>query len=251
MFIPKTERIKKLAGLFPDEIEELKNIFKDSTHVYVDWSNVFHWQGKLGWHIHQGRLKQLLDSFDTIKSVKIYMGTLEGNQKSEDNLKELASFGYDIKTKPVKLMKMSINTSSIPSNSAALLENFIKKCLLSKFNLSTIEYLNSKLADLNKQGITYIEDMKCNFDVEIGRDMLLDFERKHAENFVLWSGDSDFTDPISQLLGDNKTVYLFATSRRVSYELNEIGLPIFDIKKIKEFICWPKEIPQSVKDKIA
>ena len=85
---------------------------------------------------------------------------------------------------------------------------------------------------------------KCNFDVEIGRDMLID-DKNGAESFVLWSGDSDFTDPIKQLLSDGKKVVLFATARRVSSELNALtknGLFIFDIQKIKEFISWKREL---------
>ena len=80
--------------------------------------------------------------------------------------------------------------------------------------------------------------------------MLRDFDSDKLENFILWSGDSDFVDPITQLAADNKKVFLFATAREVSYELNEIKVPVFDIKKIKEFICWPKELSQSIKAKI-
>jgi hypothetical protein len=30
--------------------------------------------------------------------------------------------------------------------------------------------------------------------------MLLDFERNGTESFILWSGDSDFSEPVSNLL---------------------------------------------------
>ncbi|KKT00045.1 MAG: hypothetical protein UV76_C0014G0024 [Candidatus Nomurabacteria bacterium GW2011_GWA2_43_15] len=250
MFKPSTPRIEKLAELFPEVIAELEIIFSNKSNVYIDWSNVVHWQDRLGWHIHLKRLKQLLDSFDTIQNVKIYEGTLKGNQKSEAGIQDSKNMGYEVKTKPVKLMEISIDTTSVPLNSPILLQNFINKGLLSKLNLETIEFLNSRLADFNKQGIFYIEEKKCNFDVEIGRDMLRDFDKNGIENFILWSGDSDFADPICQLKEDNKDVYLFATAREVSSELNATKIPIFEIKKIREFICWPKEIPQSTKNKI-
>ena len=95
-----------------------------------------------------------------------------------------------------------------------------------------------------QKGEYFIEDMKCNFDVEIGVDMLLDCERNSAETFVLWSGDSDFADPIRKLISTGKKVCLFATAGRISSELNELresGLKIFDIFELKEFICWPRE----------
>ena len=75
--------------------------------------------------------------------------------------------------------------------------------------------------------------------------MLVDYDKNGIENFVLWSGDSDFADPINQLLNDGKKVILFATARKVASELNELrkeGLLIFDIQKIRNFICWKKEI---------
>ncbi len=78
--------------------------------------------------------------------VKLYTGTLIGNLKSEESIKGLEKFGYEIKTKPVKLMKISIDISSIPKNSPIILENFIKKCLLSQLSLETIEFLNEKLS---------------------------------------------------------------------------------------------------------
>lgn len=250
MFNPKTERIKKLSELFPERIRELENIFIDSVNVYIDYGNVFRWQNKLKWHIDVKRLKQLLDSFSTINEIKFYDGTLEEDKKSKKWIDYLKSLGYCVRTKPVKIMKLSIDVSSIQRNSPALLENFIKKSLLRKLDLETIEFLNSKLAELNNKGIFYIEDMKCNFDVEIGRDMLLDYERNKVDTYILWSGDSDFADPVEQLLKDRKRVFIFATSRRVAAELSEIGVPIFDIRKIKEFICWPKELPQDIRGKI-
>ena len=145
-------------------------------------------------------------------------------------------------------MKQYIDYTSIKPDSPALLGKFIRKCLLKKYDLETIEYLNKKFKELNDKGQMYIEDRKCNFDVEIGRDMLLDFERNIADTFVLWSGDSDFFDPIYQLLKDGKNVVLVATAGKVSKELNELkaeGLFIFDIQKIRDFICWNKEIDKS------
>lgn len=245
MFNPKTERIGQLAKKYNHRVDELKNIFDKTANVYIDYANVKPWATKLHWHVEPKRLKQFLDSFENIKSVKIYNGTLIGSEESEMFNKQLKRFGYTLVTKPVKIMKKSIDISSIPSTSSDILKDFIRKPLLKKFKIETIEYLNLQLQELNKQGILFIEDLKCNFDVEIGRDMLMDYERNRIENFILWSGDSDFASPIEQLLKDGKKVYLFATSRRVASELNDLkkaGLVIFDIQKIRDFICWKKEI---------
>jgi len=232
--------------MFPDRITELETLLDKTTKIYIDFANVRPWSGKLGWHVEPVRLKQLFDSFDTVRSIRIYNGTLIGDQRSEDENKTLTKYyGADFVNKPVKIMQKSIDISSIPIDSPAILKNFIRPSLLRQLRVQDIEYINRQLESLNKRGILYIEDRKCNFDVEIGRDMLLDFERNNCDSYILWSGDSDFAGPIEQLLKDGKKVYIFATARRIASELNDLvpaGLHIYDIQKIKNFICWNKEM---------
>jgi len=245
MFTPKTERIKAIAEDKTEVVKQLESIFSKNTRIYIDYANVRPWSVKLGWHVDLKRLKQFLDSFDTVEAVNFYNGYLAGNERSENEKKETENCKYVLRTKPVKIITLSINASSILPDSTVLLDQFIRRALLKKYEISTIEYLNERFKDMNKKGEYYIEDMKCNFDVEIGVDMLLDCERNNAEIFILWSGDSDFADPISKLISAGKKVILFVTARKVSKELSalsERGLMIFDIQKIRDFICWKKEL---------
>lgn len=245
MFLPKTPKNKALAEQYSHRIKELEEIFNKPTNIYIDYANVKPWATKLGWHIELKRLKQFLSSFDTIHTVKIYAGTLIGNKESENQIKEMEKIGYTLITKPVKIMKKSIDISSVSPSSPDILKNFIRQSLLQKLKVETVEYLNRQLKELNNQGIFYIEDRKCNFDVEIGRDMLIDYDKNGIEHFILWSGDSDFASSINQLLMDKKKVCVFSTARKVASELNDLthkGLLVFDIQKIKNFICWAREI---------
>ena len=214
MFNPKTERIKKLAELFPKVISELENIFGKSANIYIDWQNVIHWQEKLDWHFNIRRMKQFFNSFDVIQSVKIYTGTLNGDAKSEGQIKELKDLDYIVSTKPVKYILLSIDVSSISNNSPDILKNFVDKNLLSKLDLETIEYLNGKLLDLNKRGILKIEKLKCNFDVELGMDVQKNIDSDGIENFIILSGDSDFADPISRIKENSKNAVIFSISRK-------------------------------------
>ncbi len=245
MFTPKTERVENIAKDKQEVIKQLESIFAAKTRVYIDYANVRPWSEKLGWHIEIKRLKQFLDSFDTVEAVNFYNGYLAGNERSEKEKKEAENCKYILRTKPVKMIKLSIDVSSVLSDSTVLLRQFIPRALLKKYDISTIEYLNERFKDMNKKGVYFIEDMKCNFDVEIGVDMLLDCERNSAEIFVLWSGDSDFADSIEKLMSAGKKVILFATAHKVSRELSALvykGLMIFDIQKIRDFICWKKEL---------
>ena len=196
MFKPKTEKIEKIAKSKEKVIRQLEGVFNSKTRIYIDYANVRPWGEKLGWHIDLKRLKQFCDSFDTIEAVNFYNGYLEGDERSENVKTEVENHKYILRTKPVKTMRFSIDASSISNDSTALLDQFIKRSLLRKYEVGTIEYLNDRFRDMNKRGEFYIEDRKCNFDVEIGVDMLLDCERNSADTFVLWSGDSDFADPV-------------------------------------------------------
>src|SRR3989338_4112548 len=245
MFTPKTDRIKNISNEKQDVIRQLESIFATKTRIYIDYANVRPWSTKLGWHIDLKRLKQFLDSFDVIEATNFYNGYLADNERSENEKTVAENCKYILRTKPVKIMNFSIDASSILPDSTVLLDQFIRRALLRKYEVGTIEYLNQKFSDMNKKGEYFIEDMKCNFDVEIGVDMLLDCERNSAETFVLWSGDSDFADPVEKLMSAGKKVVLFATARKVSKELSALsakGLMIFDIQKIREFICWKKEL---------
>jgi uncharacterized LabA/DUF88 family protein len=245
MFKPFTDRIEKIANISSAVVSQLETLFSGNVNVYIDHANVRPWANKLGWHIDYRRLKQLFDSFDNFHAVKIYTGTLVGDLASESLIKDLTEWKYDIRTKPVKIMRMSIDVTSIHPQSPILLNHFIRAALLRRLDVATIEYLNDKLRQMNAAGQFFLEDRKCNFDVEIGRDMLIDHDRNDVDTFILWSGDSDFAEPVRQLLADKKRVVLFATARRVSTELNALqsdGLMIFDIQKIKNFICWKKEM---------
>ena len=255
MFTPKTERIENIAKDKQKVISQLDSIFGAKTRIYIDYANVRPWSEKLGWHIDLKRLKQFLDSFSTIEAINFYNGYLAGDERSEKEKTEAENCKYILRTKPVKILMFSINASSVPADSTVLVKQFIRRALLKKYEIATIEYLNERFRDMNKKGEYFIEDMKCNFDVEIGVDMLLDCERNSAETFILWSGDSDFADPIQKLMSAGKRVCLFATAGRISSELNELkknGLEIIDIFELKEFICWSRESTyKSTKDPVS
>ena len=240
MFRALTPEIEALAKKYSRQTLELEALLDRKTNLYLDYANLKNWSSKLGWRVDMCKLIQLLRCFDTVNEIKVYYGTIAGNPTSERRIERFRELGYKVVTKPVKMIRLSVDVSSLSSRSATeILRNFVAVELLKQLKIESVEYLNDRLRELNKQGIIYLEHMKCNFDVEIGRDMLLDHVMNMVEGFSLWSGDSDFADPVAQLLRDGKKAMLFATARRVSSELSELtkdGLAIYDIRKIREFI---------------
>lgn len=244
MFTPKTERIEKIYKVQPKGVNQLDSIFSGNINMYIDYANVRPWSVPLGWHIHLKRLKQFADSFSGIKKINFYTGYLIGDSDSSKFIKDVKKCKYELRTKPVKIMRYSIDTSSIAPQSTDLINQFMRSALVRRLEIAEIEAINRILTNLNRKGVYYIEDRKCNFDVELGSDMIVDLKLNNVDTYVLWSGDSDFADPIEQLLDAGKNVILFATARRVSAELGSLrgkGLFIFDIKKIKNYICRPNE----------
>jgi uncharacterized LabA/DUF88 family protein len=248
-FQPKTDRIEKLAKLFPYVVQEFKEIFDQPTSIYIDYGNVRSWSSKIGWHIDLNRLFQLYGSFSCAKKIIFYYGTMEGDAKSEQLIKQAKATGYTVKTKPVKRIRISIDATSISSGSPDILRNFIARPLLESLSIKQIEDLNAHLKVLNGNGTRYFEDLKCNFDVEIGTDMLLDMHN-NTGCFLLWSCDSDFADIALQLLDAGKKIVIFGIGGRIARELNELqaaGLRIYEVKRLKEFICWSRELDPKYK----
>jgi uncharacterized LabA/DUF88 family protein len=238
MFRPSTAALQALAKKFPDRIVMLEGVLNDKTIVYIDFANVRGFCKRLGWQLDLKKLKALFDSFGVIE-VRFYFGTFSKDLKSQRFMTFVHGAGYKVRTKQVKIMRCSIDVSSISEKSPDILANFIKEPLLRVLRVDAIEYLNKELKLLNRAGKTYVEQAKCNFDVEIASDMRLHHMLKRAEVFCLWSGDSDFADPVKELLNDRKKVSVFGTQRAIASELNELrphGLEIVDVRKLRDFI---------------
>jgi uncharacterized LabA/DUF88 family protein len=250
VFTPFTERIKQLQIKLPQVVAQLDTLFDKPTNIYIDFANAIHWQERLGWKISLKRMKQFFDSFPNIREVKFYNGEMPGSLESLELINDAKRKNYVVRSKLVKRINLSINVSSIPLDSTIIIGQFMREALLKKLTIENIEYLNNALKELNKKGTLSLQDFKCNFDVEIGVDMLLDCREGKAEIFVLMSGDSDFHDPVHQLLIDyKKKVVLFSTAREISRELNDLrakGLIIFEINRIREFLCFTKEMKYKV-----
>lgn len=221
----------------PDRLKELRDLFDGNTHVYIDYANTRRACQRLGWQIDLQKLKNLLDSTGKTRSLKFYFGTIAGDKKSQGFIARARKIGFSVQTKPVKIIKLSIDVSSVSVQSPSILKSFINETLIRALKVQAIEYLNQQLLDLNKQGTRSLEMMKCNFDVEIASDMRIDHQLNRAQTYCLWSGDSDFADPILQLLQNGRRVIVVAP--HVATELNDLrpdGLIIYDLRKLRALI---------------
>jgi uncharacterized LabA/DUF88 family protein len=194
------------------------------------------------WELDLRKTYSLFHSLGNVPSIKLYFGKIVGNRKSEGFHALLRKLNYEIVTKPVKFMKLSIDVSGIPKDSTAIIKNFVAPCLLRKLTVEAIEQLNHQLRQMNNKGMKYVEMMKCNFDVEIAADMLLDNETKGVDTFCLWTGDSDFAGPVLRLLNEKKRVIIFSDG--IAPELDDLrpdGLRIYSLLKLRDIIGHEKQ----------
>ncbi len=243
MFKPKTKKIEDIYKKKKNQPDFLdKKVFKGPTNIYIDWANVLYWQDKLRWHIDVKRLYDFLKSFEQIQKITIYQGFFEDNTESKDNIKNFESFGYEVRTKPVKEITIDIDAKNISTDSTLILKRVLSRALISKLPVQAVEQINEIISEINKKGDYTLIQHKCNFDVEMASDIRVDsINEKKIKTFVIVSGDSDFTDTVNSLISSGKKVVVLGTGGRVSRELSNSKAYIYDIKQIKNFICWNRE----------
>lgn len=225
-----------------ERISELRSWLDGKTHIYIDYANVRVKCQDKGWSLDFLKINQLFKGLGNVPALKVYFGTIAGNRRSEGFMALLRKLGYEVITKPVKFMKLSIDVSGIPKDSTAVIKNFVEPCLLRQLTVAAVEQLNAQLKEMNDRGLKYVEMMKCNFDVEIAADMLMDNELHGVDTFCLWSGDSDFAGPILRLLNEKKRMIVFSDG--IAPELNDLqpdGLRVYNLLKLKDIIGHIKQ----------
>jgi uncharacterized LabA/DUF88 family protein len=175
-----------------------------------------------------------------VKEVRFYFGTLCDDESAKRFMTFVHRCGYKIRTKPVKKMHISIDLSNVADPlSKDTLACFINRTLLNRLSSAAIACLNNELKTLNGTGVVHLECWKSNFDVEIGTDMRIAFQLKEADSFCLFSGDSDFADPLTVILNGKRQVSVFGTARHIASELNALksrGLQIVDVAALRDFL---------------
>jgi uncharacterized LabA/DUF88 family protein len=239
VFKAKTFPLQFAADNHKERIATLETLLTAKTIVYIDFGNVREWKKRLGWEIDLTKLKDFLDSFGVLE-VRFYFGTLKGDASAAKFMTFVHRTGYTIRTKSVKKMHHSIDATSVANRrSPDVLKSFVDTTLLKMLRPEAIEYFNDELRSLNARGFMSLETWKCNFDVEIGTDMRLALELKQADSFCLFSGDSDFADPLTVILNGKRKASVVGTARYIASELNALkirGLAIVDIAALKDFI---------------
>ncbi len=170
---------------------------KVKAKVYIDGANIFYAQKDINFSIDWKKVKKYLQHNYDILEVRYYTGVKKDDEKMASYLRYLDAIGFTVITKPMKIIKIDNN------HPMAKLHN-------------------------------YSEIYKCNFDVEMTADILLD--RANIDEVILFSGDSDFNYLIKKLYILGKKAKIFSSRKMLAWELKFSGAKYSFLEDIKNDI---------------
>jgi len=142
-----------------------------------------------------------------VEKILFYYGTDPKNPRSHAFLTKMRQIGFEVITKPVKYIKISLlNLFQQRPNQEALI----------KLSSATRRTIFKEIEELERKQIKLFLP-KANFDVEMTLDLAL-FEN-FFDNFLIFSGDSDLLVIIKYLRSKNKKVLMMAGKKYLAGEL--------------------------------
>jgi len=199
-----------------DYLEWIKN--EPTIFVYIDLTNMFHWQSVLGWKFRIEDLAKQLFDFPNIKEIKIYYGKNNRDIKNSEAFhNRIKKTGVILRSKSMKFIPKEINEGL-----------FFQRRTMTLFDDPVKSKIYELIDWLHKSEII-IEEPKCNFDVEMAMDMLDDSEKFTA--MMLFSGDSDMLAPLERLKIKNKKIAVVGVRNQVASELHRIKNKFIDFGK--------------------
>ena len=88
----------------------IKQFVKGKACVFIDAANILYSQQTLGWRVDYKKLKEYFESECDLRAIYFYTGRVGADNKQNSFIKKLEKFGYIVKAKEVKRIKISKNT---------------------------------------------------------------------------------------------------------------------------------------------
>jgi len=251
------------------------------TLVIIDWANVHGWHKTLKWKIDPKRLFQYIKTYPGIIEQRFYHGVDEDKEWSVEIKKKAEEIGFAVVSKDVKWTPVYLNkqnhfkiviqklfnvldvikttNSDIATKLYELREKLEdQKVYDSAYELieeldAELKKLNLNIDELQQQLYEPVKRRKCDFDVEIARDVF-NFSN-YFESLILFSGDGDYAALVEDLTINKgkKVIVVFApghkgkeyekiTEKLQEKELN-YRLFLCSVKQLKDDICEENNIP--------
>ncbi len=85
----------------------IKRFVKGKVCVFIDAANILYSQQTLGWRVDYRKLKEYFEKECDLRAIYFYTGRVGADNKQNSFLKKLEQFGYVVKAKEVKRIKIS------------------------------------------------------------------------------------------------------------------------------------------------
>ena len=210
-YFGKDEDNEKTKGLH----EEIKKVGYTLITKEVKWIPVY---------LEKSHFKKVVRKlFDTLDKLKI------SNSEISNKL-------YEINKKVEHLPKISIGTKGVAfnlSNEKQLREIYDLIDELDKI----LKRLNVNIENLQYQLIKPVKRRKCDFDVEISRDVYSSLNK--MKTFLFFCGDGDFAALAKDLIEKKRQVIVVFGPGHKGKEYDKFGNTIFlcSVNKLKDFIA--------------
>lgn len=88
----------------------IKNFIKGRVYTFVDAANILYSQQTLGWRIDYQKLREYLEKECELKGIYFYTGKIGKDHRQKRFLEKMATYGYQVRAKEVKMIRMGPNT---------------------------------------------------------------------------------------------------------------------------------------------
>jgi len=85
----------------------IKKYIQGRVYVFIDAANILYSQQSLHWRVDYKKLKEYFERECDLRAIYFYTGRVGENHKQNSFLKKLEHFGYAVKAKEVKRIKIS------------------------------------------------------------------------------------------------------------------------------------------------
>ena len=85
----------------------IKQFIEGRVYVFIDAANILYSQQTLCWKVDYEKLKSYFEKECDLRAIYFYTGRVGANDKQNHFLKKLGKFGYIVKAKEVKRIKIS------------------------------------------------------------------------------------------------------------------------------------------------
>jgi len=87
----------------------LQKFVKGKVYVFIDAANILYSQRTLGWRVDYQKLKEYLKKECDLKGLYFYTGKIGKDHKQKRFLEKMVNYGYQVKSKEVKMIKVGTN----------------------------------------------------------------------------------------------------------------------------------------------